>query len=242
MALIVSASLSQVGEFSFILAALIAGTYKLLPDYAVNVITGTAIITITLNAALYRFVPQLIKAFEDRGIGIEGGDQTIPAPAEDRHRVIVVGYGPCGKILSDILAEYDIEVVVIEMNVDTVTRLKQQGIPALLGDARLRPILRSAGVEQAQAIIITSSAAPAKEIATAAKSINPSIGIMAYTTYIRNANALRSDGAESVFSGEEEVALSMMAKLLRGLGATEEQVTREREAIRERLTGHAPAA
>lgn len=240
MALLVSASLSQVGEFSFILAALIAGTYKLLPDYAVNVITGTAIITITLNAALYRFVPQLVKVFEDRGIGVDSSDQHIPAPVEDRHRVIVVGYGPCGEILSSILSGYDVEVVVIEMNIDTVTRLKKQGIIALHGDARLRSILRMAGAEQARAIIITSSAAPAKEIATAAKSINSGIGIMAYTTYIRNAQALRRDGAESVFSGEEEVALSMTSHLLRNLGATEEQVTRERRAARARLTGQEP--
>ena len=240
MALIVSTSLSQVGEFSFILAALIAGTYGLLPAYAVNVITGTAIITITLNAALYRFVPKLVKVFEDRGIGMEGSDQHIPAPTEDRHRVIVVGYGPCGEILSHILAEYDVEVVVIEMNVDTVTRLQQQGIIALHGDARLRPILRMAGVEEARAIIITSSAAPAKEIAQAAKGINPGISIMAYTTYIRNAKALRHDGAESVFSGEEEVALSMTSSLLRGLGAPEEQVARECRAARERLAGELP--
>ena len=240
MALIVSTSLSQVGEFSFILAALIAGTYGLLPGYAVNVITGTAIITITINAALYRFVPKLVKAFEDRGIGMEQSDQSIPIPTEDRHRVIVVGYGPCGEILSNILADYDIEVVVIEMNVDTVTRLQQQGIIALHGDARLRPILRMAGGEKAQAIIITSSAAPAKEIASAAKGINPAISIMAYTTYIRSAKALRQDGAESVFSGEEEVALSMTSSLLRGLGATEEQVARERRAARERLAGETP--
>lgn len=240
MALIVSTSLSQVGEFSFILAALIAGTYGLLPGYAVNVITGTAIITITLNAALYRFVPKLVRMFEERGIGIDGADQHIPAPTEARHRVIVVGYGPCGEILSGILADYDVEVVVIEMNVDTVTRLKKKGMIALHGDARLRTILRMAGVEQARAIIITSSAAPAKEIASAAKGINPHISIMAYTTYIRNAAMLRQDGAESVFSGEEEVALSMTSHLLRGLGATEEQVTREREAARSRLVGEAP--
>ena len=237
MALFVSASLSQVGEFSFILAALIAGTYHLLPDYAVNVITGTAIITITLNAALYRFVPQLVKAFEDRGIGMEGTDQHIPAPVVDKHRVIVVGYGPCGEILSGILREYDTEVVVIEMNVDTVSRLQKQGILALHGDARLRSILRMAGVEQAQGIIITSSAAPATEIAASAKGINPNIAIMAYTTYIRNAQAMRRDGAESVFSGEEEVALSMTSQMLRTLGATEEQVTRERRAARARLAG-----
>ena len=236
MALIVSTSLSQVGEFSFILAALIAGKYNLLPPYAVNVITGTAIITITLNAALYRFVPLLVKAFEDRGIGLEGADQHIPAPAEDRHRVIVVGYGPCGQILTDIFRDYDIEVVVIEMNVDTVSRLSASGILALHGDARLRSILRMAGAETAQAIIITSSAAPAREIAASAMSINPNIRIMAYTTYIRNAQALRDVGAESVFSGEEEVALSMMERLLTSLGATEEQVKRDRDAARKRLT------
>lgn len=237
MALIVSTSLSQVGEFSFILAALIAGTYKLLPDYAVNVITGTAIITITLNAALYRFVPQLIKVFEDRGIGVEASDQHVPPPTEDRHRVILVGYGPCGEILAGILREYDLDIVVVEMNVETVTRLKSQGVPALLGDACQRQILRMAGVEEAQAIIITSSAAPAKEIASAARGLNPKIGIMAYTTYIRNAKALRRDGAETVFSGEEEVALSMTSYLLRNLGATEEQVTRECREARARLVG-----
>lgn len=234
MALMVSASLSQVGEFSFILAGLIAGSYGLLPSYAVNVITGTAIITITLNAALYRFVPKLVKIFEERGIGLEGGDQMVPAPSVDRHRVIVVGYGPCGEIISGILSSYDVEVVVIEMNVDTVTRLKAQGIPALYGDARIRSILTMAGVSQASAIIITSSAAPAKEIAAAARGINPQISIMAYTTYIRSAQALRRDGAELVFSGEEEVALSMSASVLRAFGAPEEQIARERQAARER--------
>lgn len=248
MALIVSASLSQVGEFSFILASLIAGKYGLLPAYAVNVITGTAIITITLNAALYRFVPQLVKMLEDRGIGIEGAHQTLPPPAEDRHRIIVVGYGPCGEIITNILKGYDIEVVVLEMNIDTVSRLAREGIHALHGDARLRSILRMAGAEQARAIIITSSAAPAKEIAASARSINPEIGIMAYTTYIREAQTIRrseKENAESrttIFSGEEEVALTMSAHLLRGFGATEEQITRERRAARDRMTGQSPQA
>ncbi len=235
MALVVSTSLSQVGEFSFILASLIAGQYGLLPDFAINVITGTAIITITLNAALYRFVPLLVKVFEDRGIGMTEGETQIPEPAEDRHRVIVVGYGPCGQILCHIFADYDIEVVVLEMNVDTVGRLMKEGVLALHGDARQRTILKLAGVEKAKAIIITTAAAPAGEIATAARGLNPSISIMAYTTYTRNAQALRQSGAESVFSGEEEVALSMTGTLLRGLGATEEQITRECESARKRF-------
>ena len=235
MALVVAASLSQVGEFSFILASLIAGQYGLLPPFAVNVITGCAIITITLNAALYRFVPRLVKFFEDRGIGAAAASGAVPPPAEDRHRVILVGYGPCGQILGHILADYDVEIVVLEMNIDTVNRLVEAGVPALHGDARQRTILKLAGAEKAEAIIITSSAAPASEIASAVRGLNPSISIMAYTTYTRNAQALRRSGAESVFSGEEEVALSMTGTLLRGLGATEEQVARECAAARTRF-------
>ena len=235
MALVVAASLSQVGEFSFILASLIAGQYGLLPPSAVNVITGCAIVTITLNAALYRFVPRLVKFFEDRGIGAAAASGAVPAPAEDRHRVILVGYGPCGQILGHILADYDVEIVVLEMNIDTVNRLVEAGVPALHGDARQRTILKLAGAEKAKAIIITSSAAPAGEIASAVRGLNPSISIMAYTTYTRNAQALRRSGAESVFSGEEEVALSMTGTLLRGLGATEEQVARECAAARTRF-------
>ncbi len=229
MALIVSTSLSQVGEFSFILASLIANQYHILPDFAVNVITGTAIISITLNAALYRFVPRLVRAFEDRGIGVTHSHDEIPAPTEDKHRIIIVGFGPCGQILQRIFSEYHMEVVVIEMNVDTVTRITREGILALHGDARQRTILKLAGVEEATAIIITSVAAPAKEIAEAARSLNSNISIMAYTTYTSNALAMMNDGAQTVFSGEQEVALSMVSLLLGKLGATDEQIQRERK-------------
>ncbi len=243
MALKTAASLSQIGEFSFILATLIATQYHMLPDYAANVITGVAIITITLNAALYRFVPRIADRLEKRGVGarktVVGN---VPAPSDERHRIIVVGYGPCGEIMSNILRKYDLEVVVLEMNIDTVNRLAKAGIPVLHGDARLRSILQMAGAEKAKAIIVTTAAAPAHDIAESARGINPGIAVMAYTTYIRNARLLRSQGAETVFSGEEEVALSMASHTLRSLGATEEQVSREREETQRRLAGEHPLA
>ena len=238
MAMKTAASLSQIGEFSFILATLIATQYHMLPDYAANVITGVAIVTITLNAALYRFVPRIADKLEKRGVGarkhVVGN---VPLPSDERHRIIVVGYGPCGEIMSDILRKYDLEVVVLEMNIDTVNRLAAKGIPVLHGDARLRSILLMAGAEKAKAIIVTTAAAPAHDIAESARGVNPDISVMAYTTYIRNARLLRSQGAETVFSGEEEVALSMASHTLRSLGATEEQVARECRENRRRLAG-----
>lgn len=238
MALKTAGALSQIGEFSFILATLIATQYKMLPDYAANVITGVAIITITLNAALYRFVPMLANYLEKKEMGrkpVPAG--AVPEISEDKHRIIVVGYGPCGEIMTDILRKYDLEVVVLEMNIDTVNKLSANGIAALHGDARRRSILRMAGAEKARAIIITAAAAPSHDIAESAREVNPSIEVMAHTTYIRTAQMLRRQGAQTVFSGEEEVALGMASLTLRNLGATEEQVARERHENRRRLSG-----
>lgn len=242
LGVIVGTSLSQIGEFSFILAALAAGTYGLMPQSAANVITGVAIITITLNAALYRFVPGLIRRMEDRGIGLvkNQGQEIIPVPSEEKQRVIVVGYGPCGEITSDILRRNNIDVVVIEMNVDTVSRLQKEGIPVIHGDARLRALLQSAGVEGSEAIVISVTSAPADEIAEAARSLNPDIGVIAATHFIRNAQLMRSKGARAIFSGEEELALSMGAYLLHSFGAPDEQVVRERNHMRRKLAGELP--
>lgn len=71
LGVLVGGSLSQIGEFSFILATMIAGPYKLLPTEAVNVITGVAILSITLNAALYRFVTMLVDILQAAGIRAE---------------------------------------------------------------------------------------------------------------------------------------------------------------------------
>lgn len=237
LGVVVGTSLSQIGEFSFILAALVAGTYKVMPWSAVNVITGVAIITITLNAALYRFVPALIRAMEERGIGVapQQPGHLIPPPAEDRDRVIVVGHGPCGELMTDILRSYDVDVVIIEMNIDTVVALQKKGVNAMHGDARLRSILSLAGVEKSQAIIVTSAAAPAQEIAEAACSLNPAISVMAHTRYMQNARRMRAEGTADVYSGEEEVALTMVGSLLRRFDATEEQVFNARKEARKKL-------
>lgn len=246
MAMQVSASLSQLGEFSFILATLASTQYDVLPREAANIITGAAIITITLNAAFYRFVPALIRAMEKRGVGDPRHEEldNVPEPQEDRHRVIVVGYGPCGELCTKALLDNDVDVVVIEMNVNTVQRLMKGGIPAMHGDAARRDILKLAGVEQAVSIIITTPAAPAADIASMARSLNPKIQVLAHTTYLSVAEALKrslKDDVE-VFSGEHEVALTMFAHLLRSQHATEEQISRELERTRNELTGGRPTA
>lgn len=238
LGVVVGTSLSQIGEFSFILAAMVAGErFGLLPESAVNIITGVAIVTITLNAACFRHVPRLIRLMEERGIGVPapGSPAQLPPPSKVKDRVIVVGYGPCGQLITNILKRYNLEVVVLEMNIDTVSHLQKTDTYVLHGDARLRSILTAAGVSNASAIIVTAVAAPAKDIFEAARSLNPKIALIAHTTYLQHATQLRNHPAAEVYSGEEEVALSMVAGLLRRLGATEEQVFTARKKARTQL-------
>ena len=233
----VAGSLSQIGEFSFILASLAAGKYGLIPESASHVITGVAIISITINSVCYRFIPMLICKLENRGIGLltqKGATDIIPV-RDDKHRVIVIGYGPCGQLVCNILRSYDMDVVVIEMNIDTVQELEKLGISALLGDARLRSVLETAGAAKAQAIIVSAPSAPAQQISDAARSLQPDIEVMAHTSYLSAAQSLREDGARRVFAGEEEVAISMAAFMLRSFGATEEQIHEEERKLRHKL-------
>ena len=82
------------------------------------------------------------------------------------------------------------------------------------------------------------SAAPtpaAPEVIARARELNPDVHIFVRGTYLRDVPLLRTAGAEQVFSGEGEVALAMTEAVLRRLGATPDQIDRERARVREEL-------
>lgn len=232
--------LAQIGEFSFIL---IAGgrALGLLDNEASNVIIAAAIITITLNPILYRFrdpLENLLKRFERTTAGIEADLQRSidELEASDRHRAVMVGHGPVGGILSRLLRENQIDPVVIEMNAETARRLSAEGIPTLHGDALRRDTLERAGLDRAIGFILSSATIQgARESIRLAREINPELFILARATYLSEAAELRAAGADAVYSGEGEVALAMIEFLLERLGATADQVDRERDRVRAEL-------
>jgi len=76
-----------------------------------------------------------------------------------------------------------------------------------------------------------------EEAIRVAREVNPRVRVIARATYLREIPALRRAGADAVFTGEGEVALSMTEFILSGLGASGEQIDRERDRIREELFG-----
>ena len=236
-ALSVAVALAQIGEFSFILASLASGL-NILPSEATNILVVVSVVSITLNPLLYKCIQPTIRWLERMGIAVEPKAlpaEEMPEIDEAAHRVIVVGYGPVGQTLSRILKDNGIQVIVIEMNLETVQELRAQGESAVYGDAALREILHHAGIEHADGLIIAASSVPADTIVKTARELNPNIRVLTRATYLRESQKLREAGANAVFSSEGEVALAMTAFLMRQLGATDEQIDRERERVRAEL-------
>ncbi|WP_394766584.1 cation:proton antiporter [uncultured Paludibaculum sp.] len=240
VALGVAAALAQIGEFSFILAA-VGKSLKILSEDAANILVAVSIASIALNPLLYRLVgpmeaylrrrPALWQRL-NRG-DLPADDSGSPSPARPDHRAVVIGYGPIGQTVTHLLAERGIEPTVIELNVETVRRLRGQGIAAVYGDASQREILESAGVSDAVSLILTPPAtAEFTEIIRIAREINPSIQVVARSAFHGETAGIRSAGATHVFSGEGEVALAMTVYILQQLGVTPEQLDRERDRVR----------
>ncbi len=157
-----------------------------------------------------------------------------------RALAIVVGYGPVGRTLTRLLRESDIEPVVIELNLDTFRELKVEGIQAVYGDASQRDTLTHAGVQRAASLILSTAGMPgSQEVIRLLRNSIRAIRVFARSVHLREASALRQAGADTVFSGEGEVALSMTEFMLRQVGATPEQIDRERDRIRRELFGGA---
>ncbi len=234
-ALSISVALAQIGEFSFILAAL-ASSLNVLPSEATNALVVASVASITLNPLLYKGIEPFVRWLESKGISREA-KPTPEAPKIDdaAHRVVVVGYGPVGRTLSRILRDNGIQVVVVETNLQTVQQLLSEGEAAVYGDASEREILHHAGIEKADGLIIAASGVPADAVVKAARELNPNIRILTRTTYLREASKLREAGANAVFSSEGEVALAMTEFVMRQIGATDEQIDRERDRVRTEL-------
>ena len=243
-------ALAQVGEFSFILAGL-GNVLGILPDDGLHAVVAVAIVSISANPLLYRLAgpidrwvarrPRLARLLASRhrtGAAV----QKSADRADPRYRAVVVGYGPVGRTVCRLLRENGIEPTVIEMNLGTVQQLRAAGTTAVYGDASHRDTLQAAGVGRADNLVLSASRLTgAEEVVRLAREMNPGIRVIARSAYLRERAGLRKAGADEVYAGEGEVALAMTESVLRALGATPDQIDRERDRVRADLFGVASA-
>lgn len=249
VALSVAVALAQIGEFSFILAA-VGRELGILPESGTNALIAAAILSISINPILYRLIDG-VEARAKRSPRLWGwltarAKTGVPRSADAEHsgdrglraEAVVVGYGPVGRTLVRLLRENEIVPTVIELNMETIHRLRADGVRAVYGDATHKATIQEAGAERAVVFILSSSGmAGTDEAIRLARESNSGIRVFVRATYLREVPGLRRAGADVVFAGEGEVALNMTDFLLRQLGATGEQIDREADRIRSELFG-----
>ena len=245
-ALTVGLALAQIGEFSFVLGHL-GSKLGVLSASGFDLIVIASMFTITINpfvgklsGPLERWLqssPRLWHYLNRRVLKLSNMQSDVGMTGV-LHRTIIVGYGPIGRIVTRILQRHHIEPIIIEMNLNTVRHLHEHGIRAVYGDAGAIQTLRGAEIELAEALILSSGGlAATADIIRQAKELNPKIRILARTSYISQIFPLRSGGADGVFASEGELSLAFAETILRQLGATSQQIDRERARIRQDLIG-----
>ena len=236
--LAVPSALAQIGEFSFILAG-VGRRLDVLPQIATDVVVAVSIASIVINPLTSRLIGPVERTLLRlrRQLPIEDAEQPTSSSLDPQTRAIVVGYGPTGRTVTRLLRENGISPTVVELNMDTVRQLRQDGVSAVYGDARQTDSLVTAGLRHAGTLIVSGADTGSPEIIQGAREINPGIDIFVRSVYLRDVPQLKAAGAEQVFSGEGEVALAMTEAVLRRLGATADQVDRERDRVRDELFG-----
>jgi CPA2 family monovalent cation:H+ antiporter-2 len=231
-ALVVSASLAQIGEFSFILAAL-GRSLDLLPVLGQNLILAGAIISIALNPLLFKAIEPLQRWLREKSELARklerSPDPLAELPMSVPHerltgQVVLVGFGRVGRRIADELTRQGVHFVVAEQNRERVDQLRRRDIPAVAGDAAEPAVLIQAHVARAAALVIaTPDTLKVRAMIETARALNPAIRCIVRTHNEEEARLLREDTGGMVFIGEQELAGSMTRCAIEALGEAQHQ-------------------
>ncbi len=222
-ALTVSASLAQIGEFSFILVGL-GVSLKLLPPEGQSLILAGALISIALNPLVFTAIEPLQRWLRQHSAlarQLEARDDPLtelPANTESKYlarQVVIVGYGRVGQHIASALSQAGVPYVVADQNRERVEALRAEGCAAVLGDATDPVVLVQAHIARAHMLVIAvPDTVGVRRMIEVAQTLNPGIQIVVRSHSEEEAERLRHDGAAQVFVGERELALAMVRHVL----------------------------
>ncbi|GAB3553720.1 cation:proton antiporter [Noviherbaspirillum agri] len=222
-ALTVSASLAQIGEFSFILAAL-GVSLKLLPPEAQSLILAGSIISIALNPLVFAMIrPIESRVFAHSALArklARSDDPLAELPmTTDRVKlsgqVVLVGYGRVGRNIADALMHRGIHFVVADENRERVDELRRKGIPAVAGNATEPAVLIQAHIARAKMLVIAiPDTFGVRRMVEIAKALNPSIECVLRSHSEQEAALLENEKIGTVFVGERELATGMTSHII----------------------------
>jgi len=264
-ALTISASLAQIGEFSFILAAL-GVSLGLMPEEGRGLILAGAIFSIILNPLMFwlseRVRPRLEakaarRAEPELGPVVPDSADAVAAPepvAEDEvleevaqptrlsNHVVLIGYGRVGSVVAAELAQEGAPFVLVEDAEGRVLAAREAGMEVIVGNAATRDALTLANVMGARCVVIAiPNAFEAGQATEQCRKLNAAVRIIARAHSDEEEGYLKRLGADEVIMGEREIGLGMI-DWLKGDTRREKAVAQPRFSAGENLLQQARQA
>ena len=210
-ALTISASLAQIGEFSFILIGL-AIVLKLVPEAARDLILVGASLSIMLNPLVFNAVERYLEKHPDADNTQALAECKCPA-VEMKEHTVLVGFGRVGRLLVEGLQAAGRPLVVIEQDPHRLESLHQAGIPHINGNVANDEVLCRAAIADARWLLVAiPNSFEAGEAIAQARLINPAIRVIARAHSDGEVHFLTRQGADKVIMGEREIGLGMLAE------------------------------
>ena len=212
----ISASLAQIGEFSFILAGL-GVSLALLPERGRDLILAGAIVSIFLNPLIFALVDRLLESEEGKGAPdagpVEKAREPLPMTQLSDH-IVLVGHGRVGSVVGRALREAHTAFLVIEDDTELAERLQKQGVEAMSGNANAPDMMEAANVKGARALLVAiPDAFEGGQVVLKARTARPDLTIIARAHSDEEVAHLKRHGANLVIMGEEEIAKAMIAAI-----------------------------
>lgn len=229
-AFLVGFSLSQIGEFSFILSR--SGVaYGLLPDNFYQLFLAFSILTMAATPFLIGAAPKIAEAafrlpWLARLASGVSAEETRGLPRLSQH-LIIIGFGVTGRNVAQAATVVDIPHVIIEMNAETVRKARNAGIPIFFGDATQEAVLEHAHIHEARTVVVAiNDPAATRRITEALRRMNSRVHLIVRTRYLQEMKPLYELGADEVIPEEFETAVEIFARLLTKYLVPREEIAR----------------
>jgi CPA2 family monovalent cation:H+ antiporter-2 len=216
-ALTISASLAQIGEFSFILVGL-GVSLGLLPERGRDLVLAGAIISIFLNPVCFALLDRFVASHDEEGAAPEaakaGAAREPLVRSSLTGHVVLVGHGRVGRVVVQALRQAGTPLVVIEDDAGAVEQLRAQGVEVITGNAAAPDVLEAANIGAARALLVAiPDAFEGGRIVQKARSLNTALAVIARSHSDEETAHLQSFGANVVIMGENEIAKAMISQV-----------------------------
>ena len=227
--------LAQAGEFGFVLLAQATDLQLLGADVMQPVLAAMVLSMLLAPLLIYRMdnLSRLLGGNEWAGRAKEVHDIAVKTFGKSRH-VIICGYGRSGQNLARLLDAEDITYIALDMDPERIRAVAASGVSVVYGDASRREVLMAAGLNRAQAIVVTYSDLPSSmAILRHIRELRPELPVVVRTMDDANIDQLKEAGATEVVSEVMEGSLMLASHAMMLLGVPLPQVLKRIREVRE---------